>query len=223
MYDTGTERWKRTMQDVASILVAAILTVSLFLTLPVMQSFAKATEPPQRPPDPNISTIPLPKEPPEIEVPVKPEDIAPPELDEKDTHPHLDELSLRLDGPGFGPSWYPSFQLQNMAQHLAQEAGNSVFFEELDTSPRPVHQPSPEYPDRLKRQGITGTVSVLFVVDVSGRVSHIKIEETSHRSLAKQVESALKRWKFEPGTRKGRPVSCKMRISFRFGQESSNY
>jgi protein TonB len=102
---------------------------------------------------------------------------------------------------------------------LAGEAGDmdSIFsIADLDQKPRAVFQTPPNYPVDLRRRKIEGSVQVLFVVDEDGKVVDPKIEKTSNPGFDAPALEAVRRWKFEPGTRNGQKVRFRMRIPVRF-------
>ena len=100
------------------------------------------------------------------------------------------------------------------------EAGGIFDAADLDQKPRTVFQVPPMYPAELRRKKAAGTVYVLFVVDQQGRVQDPKIESSPEPAFERPVIDAVKRWRFEPGSRNGQKVSCKMRLPIRFSAES---
>lgn len=97
-------------------------------------------------------------------------------------------------------------------------AGGSVREEALDLPLRLLRTPQPRYPEWLRRAGITGVVTVEFVVDTSGRVEmrSTEILEATRNEFADAVIRALRGARFSPGTVRGRPVRVKVRQDFRF-------
>jgi protein TonB len=87
---------------------------------------------------------------------------------------------------------------------------------EIDQGPRVVFQSSPTYPQSLRGRKIEGVVTLIFVVDASGKVQNPKIESSNNTAFDKPAIDALRRWKFDPAVRGTERVSCKMRVSIRF-------
>lgn len=87
---------------------------------------------------------------------------------------------------------------------------------EIDQKPRAVHQVAATYPAELRSKKIEGVVAVIFIVDESGRVANPRVEKSSHTEFEKPALDALRQWKFEPALKSGKPVSCRMRVPFRF-------
>jgi protein TonB len=87
---------------------------------------------------------------------------------------------------------------------------------EIDQKPRAVYQVAGNYPGELRGKKLEGVVSVIFVVDASGRVSNPRIEKSSHPAFEKPALDAVKQWKFEAGVKGGERVACRMRVPMRF-------
>lgn len=84
---------------------------------------------------------------------------------------------------------------------------SSVF---LDNPPRARVQAPLPYPHEAKREGLTGSVTVEFTVDETGRVIDPRIiDSTNHLFDAPTLQGVLK-WRFEPGRRGGRVVRFRM-------------
>lgn len=99
-------------------------------------------------------------------------------------------------------------------------AGGIFDAADLDQKPRTLFQVPPLYPAELRRKKTAGTVYVLFVVDQQGRVLDPKIESSPDAAFERPVIDAVRRWRFEPGSRNGQKVQCKMRLPIRFSAES---
>ncbi|MFO0827660.1 MAG: TonB family protein [Phycisphaerales bacterium] len=87
---------------------------------------------------------------------------------------------------------------------------------EIDQKPRAVFQSAPVYPTEMRGKKIEGVVTVIFVVDPTGKVANVRVEKSNNPAFEAPAISAVKKWKFEPGVRAGQRVPCKMRIPIRF-------
>lgn len=87
---------------------------------------------------------------------------------------------------------------------------------EIDQKPRAIFQASPTFPAEMRGKKVEGVVSVIFVVDASGKVENPRVEKSSHKSFETPAIAAVRKWKFEPGLRGGERVASKMRVSIRF-------
>lgn len=89
----------------------------------------------------------------------------------------------------------------------------------LDRVPRAMVQPSPNYPDAMRHAGVTGSVTVEFVVDGTGRVLRAEAVRWTHVEFVDPAVRAVLRWRFEPGTINGRRVSFRMAVPIEFNAE----
>jgi len=87
---------------------------------------------------------------------------------------------------------------------------------EIDQKPRPIFQSAPVFPPQLAGKKTEGMVTVLFVVDATGKVSSPRVEKSSHPAFERPAVDAVKQWKFEPAVRGGKRVACKVRAPIRF-------
>ncbi len=87
---------------------------------------------------------------------------------------------------------------------------------EIDQKPRAVFQAAPIYPSEVRSKKLDGVVTVIFVVDASGKVVNPRVEKSSHPAFEKPAMDAIKQWKFEPAIKAGQRVACKMRVPIRF-------
>lgn len=88
---------------------------------------------------------------------------------------------------------------------------------EVDQPPAPLFQLKPEYPYGAKRSNLTGKVSVMFLVDKSGKVIEVDILKADPEGVFEQsVRAALAKWKFLPGKLKGEKVATWVSTTIRF-------
>jgi protein TonB len=75
----------------------------------------------------------------------------------------------------------------------------------------------PRYPDSARRQGITGTTTLLFEVLENGRVGEVRVEQTAgHPDLDQAAAEAIKKWRFEPARRGNQAVAVWLRMPVKF-------
>jgi periplasmic protein TonB len=87
---------------------------------------------------------------------------------------------------------------------------------DLDRVPEPVVQPTPLYPPTLKREGLTATVRVEFIVDIRGQVLDPFVVDSTHHGFDEAAVAGVLRWKFKPGVRMGRRVNTRMQVPIIF-------
>jgi len=96
------------------------------------------------------------------------------------------------------------------------ELENAFSLAEIDQKPRAIFQAAPLFPNEMRNKKIEGVVTLIFVVDPTGKVTNPRIEKSSHPAFEKPALDAVKQWKFEPGVKAGKRVGCKMRVPIRF-------
>lgn len=200
----------------AMVLVGAVgLTLVFFIVLPLMQTISKPPandlmlqtvdmaqlEPP--PPAPPVEDEPEPEP--------EPED-APPELAEEAPPLDLSQLELALN-PGFGDGWGGAADFAVKLETATSKGGSdmdSVFsMADLDQKPRVVYQTGPALTKQLRRR-TPAKVNVIFIVDERGHVMEPRVRSSTDPLFDNAAVSAVKRWKFEPGKRGGKPVRFRM-------------
>lgn len=97
-----------------------------------------------------------------------------------------------------------------------EELQGAFSMSEIDQRPRAVYQVAAGYPASLRSQKLEGLVTVIFIVDDSGRVVSPRVERASHPDFEAPALDAIRQWKFEPAIRAGKRVSCRMRVPIRF-------
>lgn len=98
-------------------------------------------------------------------------------------------------------------------RRLEYQAWNS---QELDAPPKILWTVSPQYPEQLGQQGITGRVTLDFYVDETGRVRFPQARPPANPQLAALAIKAVKVWAFDPPIRHGIPVLARASTSFLF-------
>jgi protein TonB len=86
----------------------------------------------------------------------------------------------------------------------------------LDQQPQPRVQPAPAYPFEMRRAGISGEVTIGFIVTSSGDVVEAYVIKSSQREFEVPALQAVQKWKFRPGKKGGRAVNTKMQVPLVF-------
>lgn len=100
------------------------------------------------------------------------------------------------------------------ASALDESIEKAFSLAEIDQKPRPIFQAAPVYPSG--KRSMEAVVSVVFIVDTTGRVTNPRVEKSTDPAFEKPAVDAIKQWKFEPGIKAGQRVPCKMRVPIRF-------
>lgn len=84
-----------------------------------------------------------------------------------------------------------------------------------DTPPRVRKQARPAYPRKAFDARIEGTVLVEALVDAKGKVAKVRVVE-SVPGLDEAALEAVRKWRFDPATRDGRPVATIVHMPVQF-------
>ena len=77
---------------------------------------------------------------------------------------------------------------------------------------------APVYPEAERKAGVEGVVHLEVVVKADGSVGQVipKQNVDGHPAFTASATSAVRQWRFEPGTRAGQPVDCTVVIPVAF-------
>lgn len=198
---------------------AMSLTLLFFLVLPLMQTLAKPPATDLVVMNVDTGNLEAPPPAPESEPEPEPEpEEAPPELgDEPQQLVDLSMLEIALN-PGVSGGWMEgdfAVKLNTMISSQGDDAEALFSIADLDQKPRAIYQPGPIMNEKL-RKGVGGTVYIIFIVNRKGRVQNPRIQSSPDSIYDKAALNAIKKWKFEPGKRNGKPVRFRMRVPFTF-------
>jgi protein TonB len=98
---------------------------------------------------------------------------------------------------------------------------DETIYTKVDENPVPVKTPPPKYPESLKRDGVSGVVAVVIVIDEKGGIMSSSIAKSSHPDFERPALDAVKNWKFKPAKKDGATVKVKVTVPLRFNVEES--
>jgi protein TonB len=98
-------------------------------------------------------------------------------------------------------------------------AADDTIYTKVDVNPVPVKTPPPDYPESMKRQGVSGVVAVSIVIDETGTVISATVSKSSQPEFEAPAINAVKKWKFKPAQKDGAPVKMKVTVPIRFNLE----
>ncbi|MES1167216.1 MAG: TonB family protein, partial [Pseudomonadota bacterium] len=87
---------------------------------------------------------------------------------------------------------------------------------DLDRVPAATFQGRPKYPFELRRNGVTGSASIEFIVDPTGAVADAKAVKATEPEFGEEAVNAVKKWTFRPGMKGGTAVHTRMRVEIVF-------
>jgi len=203
------------------ILGALFLTLVVFLVLPLTQMVSSGIQKRLVLSKVDSATLAPPvdeAEPPPPPPPPLEEEPPPPPPSLSDTPPPMN-MSVDLDiAVGAGGA------LAGFGNVSATEESTSILNDfdvsELESKPEVVSSVPPRYPSELRRAGIEGRVTIVFVLDTGGRVEDPRIETSTQPEFEQPALEAVRKWKFRPGMKDGEAVRTFMRLPIAFRMNS---
>jgi periplasmic protein TonB len=200
------------------VLATVLMTLAILAILPFTQ--ALSGDPRDRTiRSVDIANLPPPEPPP-------PEPPPPPEEEEEEKTPDLQEPPQMLDlsqlesalNPGLGGAATASFDLGAFSASIDTREELQIFdVIELDRVPRRVRTVMPEYPPELLSRGVTGSVSLVIIIDQQGEVTVESVADWSgDRGFIQPTRLALTRCRYEVPTKDGQPVRARYRVTIPF-------
>lgn len=90
----------------------------------------------------------------------------------------------------------------------------------FDTPPQPLKTKPPQYPNRMRSEGVAGLVVVTMVIDEGGKVIACQIAKTSNDAFNDPALDAVRTWTFVPAKVAGKAVRAKVSIPLKFEVEA---
>jgi len=84
------------------------------------------------------------------------------------------------------------------------------------SAPRPIYRPDPEYSEEGRRNKWQGTVLLQIIVGVDGKAHDIKVAHSLGMGLDEKAVETVRQWRFEPGTKDGKPVPVQVGVEVNF-------
>jgi protein TonB len=85
--------------------------------------------------------------------------------------------------------------------------------------PKLVRSVGPHYTSDAMRRKVTGAVLLRCVVDRNGVPTSLEIVQKLDEELDQASLAALKRWRFEPGEKNGKPVLVQIDVTMTFAMQ----
>jgi len=152
-----------------------------------------------------------PPPPPEAEKPPE----APPEPQLAETQQQI-PLSADLEvalGSGGALAGFGAIRSLTAAEAVQEDTFDVA---DLEKRPEAVSQVAPNYPTELRKAKVEGVVTLIFVLDETGRVEDPRVENSSRSEFEKPALEAIRKWRFSPGQKDGQPVRTYIRVPMRF-------
>jgi TonB family protein len=83
-------------------------------------------------------------------------------------------------------------------------------------APKQVYSPEPEFSEKARKAAEQGTVTLSLIVGTDGKPRDLKVICSSAPDLNENAINAVQSWKFEPGTKDGKPVMVEIAVEVQF-------
>ena len=137
---------------------------------------------------------------------------------EVDEAPPLDLAQMELAlNPNIRGEWLGGDFSINLRQAAAADGlrESVLSMSDLDQEPRLIFPSQPKIDDKMRKR-YPGKVWIMFEVNVKGRVEEAVIWKSSDPVFERSALNAVKKWKFEPGKKNGKPVRFRMKVPITF-------
>ncbi|HZC24219.1 MAG TPA: energy transducer TonB [Candidatus Binatia bacterium] len=82
--------------------------------------------------------------------------------------------------------------------------------------PRVISRPQPNYPQQARKGQVAGQIVIWMVVGSDGQTRQIQVHDGISPELDQAAVEAAEKWRFEPATKEGKPVSVRIAVQFDF-------
>lgn len=122
------------------------------------------------------------------------------------------DMGLRLGSPA---------EVGQMDKALLGDTRDVVMTEDtVDVPPRPLSQPAPQLSARLRKKGVSGSVTLSLLIGVDGRVEKSKVLDANPAGVFEEPAlEAVKSWRFAPARYDGAPVRIWARQTINFSMQ----
>jgi TonB family protein len=84
------------------------------------------------------------------------------------------------------------------------------------SSPRAIYDPEPEYSEEARKAKYQGTVVLWVVIGSDGRAKDLRVQRSLGMGLDEKALEAVRKWRFAPALKDGRPVPVQVNIEVSF-------
>lgn len=207
-----------------SLFLGIVITVALFMFLPILTEFQQTVQTTQIVHAVLISQRkPAPPPPPEQDKELEQQKFVQPKrakLVTQETRSRIVLPTVNLGSAVGGVIAISNLVNKNF------KINNSLFatafnLSQVDKPPRILHRVQPAYPFEAKQKGISGSVMLQFVVTATGEAKEPRVISSKPKGVFdKAALDAIKQFTFVPAYKGGKPVDCivNLPISFSLNQ-----
>jgi TonB family protein len=84
------------------------------------------------------------------------------------------------------------------------------------TFPELIYTPEPDFSDEARKRHIEGMVVLSAIVTSKGETTDVRVLNGQGHGLDEKAVEAVRRWKFHPGSKDGKPVSVELKVEVSF-------
>jgi len=84
------------------------------------------------------------------------------------------------------------------------------------SAPRPIYDPDPDYSEEARKAHWQGAVVLSIVVGPDGKVHDARVARSLGLGLDEKALDAVRKWKFEPARKDGKPVAVQVNVEVYF-------
>ncbi|MFZ0284227.1 MAG: energy transducer TonB [Terriglobales bacterium] len=104
-----------------------------------------------------------------------------------------------------------------LAQTAADTGADKVYKVGDGVSPPvPVYSPNPKYSKQARHAKYQGICVLWLVVGADGHPYDIKVSRTLRYGLDEKAIEAVRKWRFKPATKNGKPVAVEVSVEVNF-------
>jgi TonB family protein len=84
------------------------------------------------------------------------------------------------------------------------------------SAPRALDAPDPEYSEEARKAKYQGTVVLWMIIDPNGSPRDVRVTRSLGMGLDQKAVEAVRKWKFEPAMKDGKPVAVQISVEVNF-------
>jgi periplasmic protein TonB len=201
-----------------TMVAMVVCALAVFLLLPFTQYISSGGNSGVELRSVDVTLPPPPPPPPEPPPPEENKvDEPPPQMDRPPPQLSLSQMELAMN-PGIGDAMAGAFAFEGFGVQ-PDAVGDLQIFDvaDLDEAPRRTKSVLPVYPPELKKARVQGEVTLILIIDATGRPSVEKVLEFTKREFVQAAVTAAEQCLYEPPKKDGQAVRARysLRIPFR--------
>jgi len=83
--------------------------------------------------------------------------------------------------------------------------------------PRVVYSPEPDFSEEARKRKVRGVVTLSVVVTSAGKTTLVRVLQGLGHGIDEKAVEAVSKWRFQPATKDGKPVSAEIAVEVDFG------